>query len=150
MLKISKILTAALATSLVSLSLVSCGGKTEKSTPASEDSTAAAMPSAGAQSAAVPADSIAEGLPTVIDFYATWCGPCKNIAPLFETLKEKYAGKANFVSVDVDADAETAARYHVEAMPTFVFLDADGKEVNRLVGADTDALTAAVEQLANP
>ena len=88
------------------------------------------------------------GLPTVIDFYATWCGPCKTIAPVFQVLKGEYGEKINFVSVDVDADNETARRYGIEAMPTFVILDSEGKEIRRIVGADAEALSAAVDSLA--
>lgn len=88
------------------------------------------------------------GLPTVIDFYATWCGPCKAIAPVFQVLKGEYGEKINFVSVDVDADNETARRYGIEAMPTFVILDSEGKEIRRIVGADAEALSAAVDSLA--
>jgi thioredoxin len=89
------------------------------------------------------------GLPTVIDFYATWCGPCKAIAPVFDVLKGEYGEKINFVSVDVDADNETARRYGIEAMPTFVILDSEGKEIRRIVGADAEALSAAVDNLAS-
>jgi len=89
------------------------------------------------------------GLPTVIDFYATWCGPCKAIAPVFDVLKGEYGEKINFVSVDVDADNETARRYGIEAMPTFVILDSEGEEIRRIVGADAEALSAAVDNLAS-
>lgn len=89
------------------------------------------------------------GLPTVIDFYATWCVPCKAIAPVFDVLKGEYGEKINFVSVDVDADNETARRYGIEAMPTFVILDSEGKEIRRIVGADAEALSAAVDNLAS-
>ena len=89
-----------------------------------------------------------QGLPTVIDFYATWCGPCKAISPFFEKLKGEYSDKVNFVSIDVDQDTETAMKYSVSAMPTFVFLDADGNEIKRIVGADPEGLSSAVEDLA--
>ena len=89
------------------------------------------------------------GLPTVIDFYATWCGPCKAIAPVFDVLKGEYGEKINFVSVDVDADNETARREGIEAMPTFVILDSEGEEIRRIVGADAEALSAAVDNLAS-
>ena len=90
---------------------------------------------------------IRNGLPTVIDFYAEWCGPCKRIAPLFDELKEQCEGKANFVRVDVDEDADMAMKYRIEAMPTFVFLDADGNETGRIVGADADGLKASVAKI---
>lgn len=95
------------------------------------------------------ANDTREGLPTVIDFYATWCGPCKNIAPLFEMLKGEYSSKIKFVSVDVDQDVDMAEKYGVQAMPTFVFLDAEGNEIDRIVGAESKKLAEAVDRLAN-
>lgn len=124
-----------------------CGSKSGSESAA--DSTVATAAPAAASGTEAPSAAIPEnGLPSVIDFYATWCGPCQQISPLFHQLEEKYSGKVNFVSVDVDADSETAMKYAVEAMPTFVFLDADGKEVDRLVGADPAALTGGIENLA--
>lgn len=87
-------------------------------------------------------------LPTVIDFYATWCGPCKAIAPTFHLLETEYEGRVRFRSVDVDQDPRTASEYAVQAMPTFVFLDRDGKEIQRITGADPAGLQGAVANLA--
>lgn len=95
------------------------------------------------------ANESASKMPTVIDFYATWCGPCKNIAPLFNRLKGKYSSKINFVSVDVDQDVAMAEKFGIEAMPTFVFLDEDGNEIYRIVGADSAKLSEMVENFAN-
>ncbi|MDE5765886.1 MAG: thioredoxin [Clostridia bacterium] len=55
--------------------------------------------------------------PVVCDFYATWCGPCKMLAPVMEKCSEKYDGKAKFVKVDVDESIELAARYGVMSIP---------------------------------
>lgn len=94
-------------------------------------------------------EALSNGRATVIDFYADWCGPCKMISPVFHQLSEKFGDKLNFVSVDVDANPEIAQSYAVEAMPTFVFLSESGEEINRIVGADSDALTTAVVELAD-
>jgi thioredoxin 1 len=79
--------------------------------------------------------------------HATWCGPCKVIAPIFEALASKHAtpGKAAFCKVDVDAAQAVAQQYGVRAMPTFVILTS-GTESARVQGADRSALTAAVEK----
>lgn len=122
----------------------SCGNKRTAGT----DSTSVASDTVENE-VAEQTDSVAvtDSLPTVVDFYATWCGPCKHIAPVFEELKEQYKGKANFVSIDVDQQSYEARRFGVEAMPTFVFLDTEGNEIDRIVGADADALREYTKQL---
>jgi len=80
----------------------------------------------------------------VIDFTATWCGPCKAIAPLFGQLAAEHAGDAVFLKVDVDENAETAAKYQVSAMPTFLFLKG-GEVVDRLMGANPDHLRSMIQ-----
>lgn len=85
--------------------------------------------------------------PTVIDFYADWCGPCRQIAPLFEELESEYDEKVEFKRVNVDVDEQLAAQYDVVSIPTFVFLDADGNLINKVVGADAESLKANVKKL---
>lgn len=55
--------------------------------------------------------------PVVCDFFATWCGPCKMLAPVIEKCSEKFGGRAKFVKVDVDENMELAARYGVMSIP---------------------------------
>lgn len=76
----------------------------------------------------------------VIDFFATWCGPCKRIAPTFEKLAEAFPN-VTFLKVDVDEAPELVNTFDVSAMPTFVFLK-DGNEVKRVEGADMAGLEA--------
>jgi thioredoxin 1 len=75
----------------------------------------------------------------VIDFFATWCGPCKRIAPHFEELAKKYHPHIQFLKVDVDESAELASDFDISAMPTFLFLK-NGVIVKRVEGADMAAL----------
>lgn len=82
----------------------------------------------------------------VIDFFATWCGPCKRIAPVFESLAEKLSSRIVFLKVDVDEAPELLDLYDVSVMPTFLFLK-DGKLVRRVEGADLLALEEAFEFL---
>lgn len=70
---------------------------------------------------------------TVVDFNATWCGPCKMLAPVFHDAASTFSGKVRFVSVDIDKCTETAKAFGVEAVPTVVFLRPDGK-TERFVG----------------
>ncbi|MCM1369796.1 MAG: thioredoxin family protein [Candidatus Amulumruptor caecigallinarius] len=82
---------------------------------------------------------------TIIDFNATWCGPCRNIAPLFSELEKKYSDKMNFISIDVDQNPQLAESFKVSSIPTFVLIDSEGKELTRIIGADTGSLVRLIE-----
>jgi thioredoxin 1 len=72
----------------------------------------------------------------VVDFFATWCGPCKQIAPAFAELSGQHK-KVVFLKVDVDQCKDLAASYGVSSMPTFLFLR-NGKVLSKLAGANID------------
>ncbi|XP_010539941.1 PREDICTED: thioredoxin H2-like isoform X1 [Tarenaya hassleriana] len=74
----------------------------------------------------------------VIDFTASWCGPCKMMAPVFQGLAEKFTD-VEFVKIDVDEVPDVAREFGVQAMPTFVLVKR-GREVDRVVGAKKDEL----------
>ncbi|MDE6199189.1 MAG: thioredoxin family protein [Muribaculaceae bacterium] len=120
---IKSLLIAAVA--VAGVSLASCDGKKaeEKATP-----------EAKAEKATVA---------TIIDFNATWCGPCKQFAPIFEAAAEKYQG-VDFQSVDVDENGAMAEQYGVQSIPMVVLLDKDGNVLDTNVGfmeaADFDQL----------
>ena len=68
-------------------------------------------------------------LPVLVDFYATWCGPCKMQAPILHEFKEEIGDKAIVIKVDVDENAELAAKYNVQSIPTIaVFKNGELKE----------------------
>ena len=69
----------------------------------------------------------------MVDFWATWCGPCKMLAPVIDSIAGKYGDKAVIAKVDVDANHGLAAKYGVMSIPTVIFFK-DGKEIDRKVG----------------
>jgi thioredoxin 1 len=78
-------------------------------------------------------DVLRSGLPTVVDFWAPWCGPCRAVTPVLEQLAGT-TDRVSFVKLDVDANPLTASRYDVLSIPT-VILFADGEPRETLVGA---------------
>ncbi|XP_073108235.1 thioredoxin H2-1-like [Elaeis guineensis] len=81
----------------------------------------------------------------VIDFSASWCGPCRFIEPVFKSMAAKYTDVV-FLKIDVDELSEVAQQWRVQAMPTFVLVKG-GDEVGRVVGADQNELNKKIEQL---
>lgn len=73
-------------------------------------------------------------LPTLTDFWAVWCGPCRMIAPILEDMAEEYDGKIKITKLDVDHNPSTAMRYGVQGIPTLILFK-NGQEVERIVGA---------------
>ncbi|HAR5876061.1 TPA: thioredoxin, partial [Staphylococcus pseudintermedius] len=69
----------------------------------------------------------------LVDFWATWCGPCKMIAPVLEDLAVDYEGKADILKLDVDQNQATAAKFEVMSIPTLIVFK-DGQPVDKVVG----------------
>ncbi|CCE64440.1 hypothetical protein TPHA_0H02360 [Tetrapisispora phaffii CBS 4417] len=86
-----------------------------------------------------------EGKLSVIDFYATWCGPCKAMAPHLSKFVKEYS-KVNFYKIDVDENVDIAQKCAVTAMPTF-FLVKDGEVLDKVVGADPHKLEEQIKEL---
>ncbi len=70
----------------------------------------------------------------IVDFWATWCGPCQVIAPVIEQLASEYAGRLKVAKLDVDANQRTAMRLNVRSIPSVLFFKG-GKHVDTVVGA---------------
>lgn len=73
-------------------------------------------------------------VPVLVDFWATWCGPCRMITPLIEELADEYAGKAKMVKVDVDSSQKTAMTYGIRSIPTLLIFK-EGQVVDSIIGA---------------
>lgn len=80
------------------------------------------------------AELVASGKPVVVDFWATWCGPCKKIAPDIEALAKEYEGQAIVGKCDVDSNDELTGKFGVRNIPTVLFIK-NGEVVDKQVGA---------------
>ncbi|GAA3696102.1 thioredoxin [Terrabacter ginsenosidimutans] len=79
-------------------------------------------------------DVLMSDKPVLVDFWATWCGPCRKVAPILEEINEQYGDKIEVVKLDTDANVDTAARYGVVSIPTLnVYVK--GEVVKTIVGA---------------
>jgi len=65
--------------------------------------------------------------PAIIDFYATWCGPCKMVSPILEELSEEYGGKIVIYKVDTDQEQELASTFGIRSIPSILFIPMNGK-----------------------
>lgn len=86
-------------------------------------------------------------VPMLVDFWADWCGPCRQIAPVIDEIAEEYGGRMKVGKVNVDQEQDLAVRYGVMSIPTLVLFQ-EGQAVERLVGAlPKEALKRKLEGL---
>lgn len=149
-MKINKIALSICLLGSMALNLTSCGSKQEKGeTATTPEQTETVAEEAHGDEAVIElkeGETIApaDGKLVVIDFNATWCGPCKQFAPHFDAVAAENAGNAVFYSVDVDKHPELAAQYGVESIPMVVYIKPDGTTQSSVGYMDKEQFAAAV------
>ncbi len=90
------------------------------------------------------AEVLKSEVPVMVDFWATWCGPCRMLGPVVEELAEEYAGKVKVCKLNVDEGADTSAKYRITSIPTIIFFK-KGEIAGQTVGLQSK--TALQEKL---
>jgi len=86
-------------------------------------------------------------LPTEVDFWAPWCGPCQMVIPIYEKLSEEYEGRFKFCMINVDENQRTAAKYQIMSIPMQMFFN-NGEKIDEILGAVPEpAIRTMVEDI---
>ena len=89
--------------------------------------------------------------PSVFDFNATWCGPCRKLAPILEELAAEYEGRVNFYSIDVDKNKELAKAIGIQSIPYVLFFGANADEPEEMIGLATkEEVKAYIDNILQP
>lgn len=106
-----------------------------------DEATAEAASEAG-QDGWMKQSTIKSAKPMVVDFYATWCGPCKELAPILDEIEQHHKGDVIFERIDIDQKPELAQEFNIEAIPMLMFITPEG-EYQTIVGLEKPAVIEA-------
>lgn len=132
------------------LMLAACNNKAENqeeaATAGGEETVKSEMPVAEpddeGQGEWIKQTTIMSSKPMVIDFFATWCGPCKQLSPILDEIEKNHKGEVIFKRIDVDQESELAMEFHVESIPMLMFVTPKG-DYQTLVGLKDPAVIEA-------
>lgn len=134
--------------------LVSCNSKSEQNaneTIDGNETVKSEMPVANSedegQTEWIKQTTIMSSKPMVIDFFATWCGPCKELAPILDELEQKHKGDVIFQRIDVDKEPELAQEFNVEAIPMLLFVTPKGEYQSIMGYQEAPVIEAKIAEL---
>lgn len=134
--------------------LVSCNSKSEQNADEATDgneTVKSEMPVANSedegQTEWIKQTTIMSSKPMVIDFFATWCGPCKELAPILDELEQKHKGDVIFQRIDVDKEPELAQEFNVEAIPMLLFVTPKGEYQSIMGYQEAPVIEAKIAEL---
>ncbi|KKQ71415.1 MAG: thioredoxin, thioredoxin 1 [Candidatus Peregrinibacteria bacterium GW2011_GWC2_39_14] len=105
------------------------------------------MPAVQIKDADFEQEVLKSDLPVLVDFFATWCGPCRMMGPIIDELSEEYVGKVKIFKMDVDEAQQTATKYGIQSIPTLIFFKA-GQPADSAIGFQSkDALKSKLDAL---
>lgn len=134
--------------------LVSCNSKSEQNAneaAAGDEAVKSEMPVANSEDEGQTEwnkqTTIMSSKPMVIDFFATWCGPCKELAPILDELEQKHKGDVIFQRIDVDKEPELAQEFNVEAIPMLLFVTPKGEYQSIMGYQEAPVIEAKIAEL---